>query len=60
MDWEGENITIEFQPVPPQLIDISSCHVVAEPIQSTSPEIEKKNLNFTLGWTPILQILNLN
>ena len=27
IDWEGENIKIGFQPVPPQLIDINSCQV---------------------------------
>ena len=40
-DWEGDNISIGFQPVPPQLIDTNSCQVKAGPIQPTSPEIEK-------------------
>ena len=41
IDWEGENITTEFQPVPPQLIDTNSCQVEARPTQPTSPQIEK-------------------
>ena len=41
MDWEGDNISIGFQPVPPQLIDTNSCEVEARPIQPTSPKIEK-------------------
>ena len=41
MDQEGENITIGFQPVPPQLIDTNSCQVVEGPIQPSSPKIEK-------------------
>ena len=41
MDQEGENITIRFQPVPPQLIDTNSCQVEAGPIYPSSPEIEK-------------------
>ena len=41
MDWEDENITIGFQPVPPQLIKTNSCQVEAGPIQPSSPEIEK-------------------
>ena len=40
MDWEGENIKMGFQPIPPMLIDINSCQVEAEPIRPTSPEIE--------------------
>ena len=39
IDWEGQNIKIGFQPVPPQLIDINSCQVEAGPIQPTSPKI---------------------
>ena len=41
MDWEGNNISIGFQPVPPHLIDTNSCQVEVGPIQPTSPEIEK-------------------
>ena len=41
MDWEGENITIRFQLVIPQLIDINSCQVEAGSIQPTSPKGEK-------------------
>ena len=41
MDQEGENITIRFQPVPPQLIDTNSCQVEEGPIQPTSPKIKK-------------------
>ena len=41
MDWEGDNISIGFQPVPPQLIDSNSCQVEVGPIQPTSLEIEK-------------------
>ena len=42
MDQEGGNITIWFQPVPPQLTNTSSCQVEAGPIQPRSPKIEKK------------------
>ena len=41
MDWEGETITIGFQPVTPQLIDTNSCQVEAGPSNPSSPEIEK-------------------
>ena len=41
MDWEGENINIGFQPVPPQLIDINSCQMEVGPIQPINPKIEK-------------------
>ena len=41
MDWEGKNITIGFQPVPPQLIDTNSCQVEAGPTQPSNPKIEK-------------------
>ena len=41
MDQECDNISIGFQPVPPQLIDTNSCQVEAEPIQPTSPKIDK-------------------
>ena len=40
-DWEGANITIGFQPVPLQLIDINSCQVEAGAIQPISLKIEK-------------------
>ena len=38
-DWEGEDIKIRFKPVPPQLININTCHMETGPIQPTSPEI---------------------
>ena len=41
MDWERENITIRFQPVPSQLIDINSCKVEAGTSQPTNLKIEK-------------------
>ena len=41
MDWKDHNISIGFQPVLPQLIDINSCQVEAGPIQPTSTEIVK-------------------
>ena len=41
MHQEDNNISIGFQPVPPQLIDTNSCQVEAGPIQSDVPEIEK-------------------
>ena len=44
MDWEGEDIKIRFQPVPPQLIEINSCQVEAGPIQPTVPKLKDQNL----------------
>ena len=41
MDWEGDNISIGLQPVPPQLINTDSCQVETGPIQPTSSGIEK-------------------
>ena len=41
MDWEGDNISIQFQPVPLQLIYTTRCQMKVGPIQPTSPEIEK-------------------
>ena len=41
MDQEGEDIKIGFHPVAPQLINIISCQVETEPIQPTSPKIER-------------------
>ena len=41
IDWDGDNISIGFQPVLPQLIDTNSCQVEERPIQPTSPKIEK-------------------
>ena len=41
MDQEDENISIGFQPVPPQLIDAKRCQVEVGPIQPTSPKMEK-------------------
>ena len=40
LDWEGENIKVGFQPVPPNLVDINNHQVEAEPIQPASPKIE--------------------
>ena len=40
MDWEGEDITIRFQRMPPQLTDTNSCKVEVGPFQAISPEIE--------------------
>ena len=57
MAWEGENIKIGFQPVPPQPIDINSCQVETGPVQPTSPKIEKPDL--VLDQTLVLQILTL-
>ena len=65
MNWEGNNISVVFQAVPPQLIDTNSCQVEAGPIQPDSLQIEKpefgprldtnsKNFNFKneLDWLP--------
>ena len=41
MNWEGDNISVGFQPIPPQLIDTNSHQVEAGPIQPNSPEIER-------------------
>ena len=41
MNRDGNNISVGFQPVPPQLIDINSCQVEVGPIQPDSPKIEK-------------------
>ena len=41
MDWDDDNISIGFQPVPSQLSDANSCQVEAEPILPNSPEIER-------------------
>ena len=41
MDWEGETISVGFQPVPPQLIDTNSCQVEAGPIQPANPKVER-------------------
>ena len=37
----GNNISLSFQHVPPQLIDTNNCQVEAGPIQLDSPEIKK-------------------
>ena len=63
--WEGNNISVGFQPVPPQLIDTNSSQVEVGPIQSNSPKIKKpefgprpdtnsKDFNFKneLDWLP--------
>ena len=41
MNWDGDNISVGFQPVPPQLFNTNSFQVEAGPIQLDSPEIEK-------------------
>ena len=41
MNWVGNNISVGFQPVPPQLINTNSSQVETGPIQSNSPEIKK-------------------
>ena len=40
INWEGNNISVGFQPVPPQLIETNSSQVEVGPIQANSPEIE--------------------
>ena len=40
MDQERNNIRIEFQPVPPNLVNINNHQVEVGPIQPTNPEIE--------------------
>ena len=44
MNQEGNNISVGFQPVPPQLIDTKSCEVEAGPIQPDIPTIEKPEI----------------
>ena len=39
--WDDNNILVGFQPVPPQLINTSSCQVEAGPIQLDSSKIER-------------------
>ena len=56
MNQEGNNISVGFQPVPPQLIDTNSCQVEAGTIKPDSPKIEKKQKS-ALDQTPILQTL---
>ena len=41
MNWDGDNILVGFQPVPPQLINTNSYQVEAGPIQLDSPMIER-------------------
>ena len=41
MNWEGDDISVGFQPVPLQLADINSWQVEAGPIQPNNPEIER-------------------
>ena len=57
MNREGNNISVGFQPHPPQIIDTNSCQVEAEIIQPDIPEL--KNQNLALDQTPILQTLTL-
>ena len=37
MNQDGDNISVGFQPVPPQLINTNSCQVEAGPIKLDSP-----------------------
>ena len=41
MNQDGNNISVGFQPVPPQLINTNSCQVEAGPIQPDSLEMER-------------------
>ena len=41
LSQDDNNILLGFQPVPPQLINTSSCQVEAGPIQQDSPEMER-------------------
>ena len=41
MNQDGNNISVGFQPVPPQLINTNSCQVEAGPVQLDSPETER-------------------
>ena len=41
LNQDGDNISVGFQPVPPQPINTNSCQVEAEANQLDSPEIEK-------------------
>ena len=41
MNWDGDNISVAFQPVPPQLINTNSCQVDMGPIQPDSPKSER-------------------
>ena len=41
MNQHGDNISVGFQPVPPQLINTNSSQVEAGPVQLDSPEIER-------------------
>ena len=41
MDQEGDTISVGFQSVPPQQIDINSCEVEAGPIQPANLIVER-------------------
>ena len=41
LSQDDNNISLGFQPVPPQLINTSSCQVEAGPIQLDSPKMER-------------------
>ena len=60
MNWEGNNISVGFQPVPSQLIDTNGCQVEAGPTNLMFPKW--KNLNLVLDWTLIPQtvVLKMN
>ena len=45
MNREGNNISVGFQPVPPQLIDTNTSQVEVGPIQSNRPKIEKSEFD---------------
>ena len=57
MNWDGNNISVGFQPVPPQLIDTNSCQVEVGPFNLIVPRL--KNQNLALDQTPIPQTLTL-
>ena len=41
MNWKGNDISVGFQPIPPQLFNVNSCQVEAGPIQPDSPKVER-------------------
>ena len=48
MNWDGDNISVGFQPVPPQLINTNSCQVEAGPFQPDNPKNEKPDFGHRL------------
>ena len=57
INWEGNNISVGFQPVPPQLIDTNSSLVEVGPFNPIVPKL--KNQNLALDQAPILESLIL-